>query len=144
MSSFFPLSPPLYIHINILCSLTKSPDILLFVQRKHYLPLRGRCTNPLEKTSWGLRKKRRGPVRTRRLRTPPYPPPPPSLPLPSECNNTSPFDISGSRFFGRGVTSRRYPAMPKQMVADCCLQRRRTCSLGHDERLGNKKPMDRK
>lgn len=41
----------------------KSPDILLSVQGKHNLPLRGRCTNPLEKTSWGLRKKKGGQYR---------------------------------------------------------------------------------
>lgn len=38
----------------------RNADILLSVQGKCNLPLRGRCTNPLEKTSWGLREEKRG------------------------------------------------------------------------------------
>lgn len=51
----------------------------------------------------GPQKRKKGPVRTRG-----YPPRTLFLPIPSYCNNTSPFDISGSWSLHR-VSSRRLP-----------------------------------
>lgn len=59
----------------------KNPDILLSVQGKHNLPLRGRCTNPLEKTSWGLRKEKKGGSKDERI--------PPHFPFLSPVNATT-------------------------------------------------------
>lgn len=56
-------------------------DILPSVQRKRSRSMRGRCTDPLEKTSWGLRTERTGLVRIRG-----YPPTPPHIPSLSPVN----------------------------------------------------------
>lgn len=130
---FFPA--PLYVHINKLYGLLKVLISCSFVQRKRRLPLRGRCTNPLEKTSRGLREEKEGgPRRSARLRTPLLPHPTATLPhSPQWAQQHKPSLTSQEvRFF---CTSTFCAAMPEQMVANCCLHWRRTCSSGHDRKL---------
>lgn len=98
----------------------RNADILLSVQGKCNLPLRGRCTNPLEKTSWGLREEKRGQYG-------PKDNPPPHSPSRSPVNATTQVPLTSQEVdLCKQVSSRRYPVMLKQMVADCRLQRRRT------------------
>lgn len=99
---------------NVLCSLDlKIPDILLSVQGKHNLPLRGRCINPFEKTSWGLRKEKRG----QRIL------PPPRFPSLSPVNATTQAPLTSQEVdLCTGSASYGYPAMLNYMVADCRLQ----------------------
>lgn len=123
----------LCVHINTLYSLTKVPISCSFVQRKRRLPLRGRCTNPLEKTSWGLwkKKKKRGANKNCKTEDTPTPTFPHS---PQWAQQHKPSLTSQEVWFF--WTSTFCLTMPEQMVANCCLQWRRTCSSGHDGQLG--------
>lgn len=135
----FISSPGCTVHINTLYSLTKVPISCSFVQRKRRLPLRGRCTNPLEKTSRGLReKKKRGANKNWKTENPPPPPQTPQTPTfphsPQWAQQHKPSLTSQEVWFF--WTSTFCPVMPEQMVANCCLQWRRTFSFGHDGQLG--------
>lgn len=130
---------PLNVHINTLYGLPKVLISCSFVERKRRLPLRGRCTNPWEKTSRGLREEKEGgSARSGRLRTPLLPHSSTTMPhSPQRAQQHKPSLTSQEvRFFW---TSTFCATMPEQMEPNCCLQWRRTWSSGHDRQLGDLK-----